>query len=141
MDEEKLIRLIASLEKKLPASEIDLSMVDLIINYHIGWTPIDLRDLPIRVVVHIFTQNQSNPLDIDFYYHLSNRLTSYFNVFSIDDVEFVYSKEPFPIHNGVLRLESRIFHVIKKPIDPDFQPFFELDLWIPHHLTLRKSGI
>jgi hypothetical protein len=122
MDEEKLIRLIASLEKKLPASEIDLSKVDLIINYHVGWTPIDLRDLPIRVVVHIFTQDQLNPVDLDFYYHLSNRLTSYFNIFSIDDVEFVYSKEPFPIHNGVLPLENRIFHVIEKPIDPDFQP-------------------
>jgi hypothetical protein len=127
MDEEKLIRLISSLEKKLPASEIDLSKVDLIINYHIGWTPIDLRDLPIRVVVHIFNQNQSNPVDIDFYYHLSNRLTSYFNIFSIEDLEFAYSKEPFPIHYGVLPLESRIFHVIEKPIDPDLQPLFELD--------------
>ena len=125
MDQEKLIRLISSLEKKLPTSQIDLSKVDLIINYHVGWTPIDLRDLPIRVVVHIFTQNQSNPLEIDFYYHLSNRLTSYFNIFSIDDVDFVYSKEPFPIHNGVLRLESRIFHVIEKPLDPDFQPLYE----------------
>lgn len=122
MEEEKLIRLIASLEKKLPASEIDLSNMDFIIHYHIGWTLIDLRDLPIRVVVHIFTQNQSNPLEIDFYYLLSNRLTSYFNIFSIDDVDFVYSKEPFPIHYGVLPLESRIFHVIEKPIDPDFQP-------------------
>jgi hypothetical protein len=127
MDEEKLIRLISSLEKKLPASEIDLSKVDLIINYHIGWTPIDLRDLPIRVVVHILTQNQSNPLGMDFYCHLSDRLTSYFNIFSIDDVEFVYSNEPFPIHHGVLILESRIFHVIEKPIDPDLQPLFELD--------------
>jgi hypothetical protein len=127
MEEEKLIRLIASLEKKLPASEIDLSNMDFIIHYHIGWTLIDLRDLPIRVVVHIFTQNQSNPLEIDFYYLLSNRLTSYFNIFSIDDVDFVYSKEPFPIHYGVLPLESRIFHVIEKPIDPDLQPLFELD--------------
>jgi hypothetical protein len=125
MDEEKLIRLITSLEKKLPASQIDLSMVDLIIHYHIGWTPIDLRDLPIRVVVHILTQNQSNSLGIDFYCHLSDRLTSYFNIFSIDDVEFVYSNEPFPIHNRVLPLESRIFHVIEKPIDPDFQPLYE----------------
>ncbi len=125
MEEEKLIRLIASLEKKLPASEIDLSYMDFIIHYHIGWTLIDLRDLPIRVVVHIFTQNQSNPLEIDFYYHLSNRLTSYFNIFSIDDVDFVYSKEPFPIHYGVLPLESRIFHVIEKPIDPDFQLLYE----------------
>ncbi len=125
MDEEKLIRLITSLEKKLPLSQIDLSKVDLIINYHIGWIPIDLRDLPIRVVVHIFTQNQSNPVDMDFYYHLSDRLTSYFNIFSIDDVGFVYSKEPFPIHHGVLRLESRIFNVIEKPIDQDFQPLYE----------------
>ena len=122
MDQEKLIRLIASLEKKLPASEIDLSMVDLIINYHIGWTPIDLRDLPIRVVVHIFTQDQSNPVDMDLYYHLSDRLTSYFNVFSIEDIEFVYSNDPFPIQLVSLPLGSRIFHVIEKPIDPDFQP-------------------
>ena len=122
MDEEKLIRLIASLEKKLPASEIDLSMVDLIINYHIGWTPIDLRDLPIRVVVHIFTQDQSNPVDMDFYYHLSDRLTSYFNVFSIEDIEFVYSNDPFPNQLVSLPLGSRIFHVIEKPINPDFQP-------------------
>jgi len=127
MDEEKLIRLISSVEKKLPASEIDLSKVDLIINYHVGWTPIDLSDLPIRVVVHIFNQNQSNPVDIDFYYHLSNRLTSYFNIFSIDDVEFVYSNDPFPIHHGVLRLESRIFHVIEKPILPEIQIHDDID--------------
>ena len=127
MEEEKLIRLIASLEKKLPASEIDLSYMDFIIHYHIGWTLIDLRDLPIRVVVHIFNQNQSNPVDIDFYYHLSNRLTSYFNIFSIDDVEFVYSNDPFPIQLESLPLESRIFHVIEKPIDPDLPPLFELD--------------
>jgi hypothetical protein len=38
-------------------------------------------------------------------------------------------------------LESRIFHVIEKPIDPDLQPLFELDFWIPHNLTLWKSGI
>ena len=127
MDQEKLIRLISSLEKKLPTSQIDLSKVDLIINYHIGWTPIHLRDLPIRVVVHIFTQNQSNPVDMDFYYHLSDRLTSYFNIFSIDDVEFVYSNDPFPIQLESLPLESRIFHVIEKPIDPDLPPLFELD--------------
>jgi hypothetical protein len=127
MDEEKLIRLIASLEKKLIASRIDLSKVDLIIHYYIGWTPIDIRDLPIKVVVHIFTQNQSNPVDMDFYYLLTDRLTTFFNIFSIDDVEFLYSKEPFPIHNGDLGLENRIFHVIEKPIDLGLQPLFELD--------------
>jgi hypothetical protein len=126
MDEEKLIRLITSLEKKLPASQIDLSMVDLIIHYHIGWTPTDLKDLPIRVVVHIFTQDQSNPVDMDFYYHLSDRLTSYLNVFSIDDVELVYSTNPIPTY-GISLLAERIFRVIEKPIDPDLQPLFELD--------------
>ena len=127
MDEEKLIRLIVSLEKKLPTSQVDLSMVDLIVHYYIGRDLIHLRNLPIRVAVHIFTQDQSNQVDMDFYYRLSDRLTSYFNIFSIKDVEFLYSKEPFPIHLGVLPLESRIFHVIEKPIDPDLPPLFELD--------------
>ena len=126
MDEEKLIRLIASLEKKLPASQIDLSMVDLIIHYHIGWTPIDLRDLPIKVVVHIFTQNQSNPVDMDFYYRLTDRLTTFFNIFSIDDVEFVYSTNPVPA-DGITPLEQRIFRVIEKPLVTELRFYEDLD--------------
>jgi hypothetical protein len=120
MVEEKLIRLIASLEKKLIASRIDLSKVDLIIHYYIGWTPIDIRDLPIKVVVHIFTQNQSNPVDMDFYYRLTDRLTSYFNIFSIDGVELVYSTNPVP-PDGIPPLEQRIFRVIEKPIEPEIE--------------------
>jgi hypothetical protein len=84
-----------------------------------------LRKIPAKVIIHIFTQNQSNPVDMDFYYDLTDRLTSYFNIFSINKVEFAYSKEPFPIHLGVLPLEIRIFQVIEKPIDPDFQPLYE----------------
>jgi hypothetical protein len=126
MDEEKLIRLIASLEKKLIASRIDLSKVDLIIHYYIGWTPIDIRDLPIKVVVHIFTQNQSNTVDMDFYYRLTDRLTSYFNIFSIDGVELVYSTNPVPA-DGITPLEQRIFRVIEKPLFPEVPLYEDLD--------------
>jgi len=126
MVEEKLIRLIASLEKKLIASRIDLSKVDLIIHYYIGWTPIDIRDLPIKVVVHIFTQNQSNPVDMDFYYRLTDRLTSYFNIFSIDGVELVYSTNPVPA-DGITPLEQRIFRVIKKPLVTELRFYEDLD--------------
>jgi hypothetical protein len=126
MDEEKLIRLIASLEKKLIASRIDLSKVDLIIHYYIGWTPIDIRDLPIKVVVHIFTQNQSNTVDMDFYYRLTDRLTSYFNIFSIDGVELVYSTNPVPA-DGITPLEQRIFRVIEKPLVTELRFYEDLD--------------
>ena len=127
MDEATLIRLFKYLEKKMPHFHPIFSTVDLLIHYHIGWTCIDLRNIPAKVVIHIFTQDQSNPVDMDFYYQLSDRLTSYFNIFSIKDVEFLYSKEPFPIHLGVLPLESRIFNVIEKPVDPELPPLFELD--------------
>ncbi len=140
MDEATLIQLFKSLEKKMIHFHPIFSTVDLLIHYHIGWTCIDLRKIPAKVIIHIFTQNSSNSPGIDFYYELHDHLTSYLYFFSIDNVEFVYSTNPVPAA-GISPLEQRIFRVIEKPIDPDFPPLFELDFWIPQHLNLRIAEI
>ncbi len=126
MDEATLIRLFKSLEKKMHHFHPIFSTVDLLIHYHIGWTCIDLRKIPAKVIIHIFTQNTSNPAGIDFYYELHDHFTNYLHFFSIEDIEFVYSTNSFHTDGNTL-VEQRIFRVIEKPIDPDIPPLFELD--------------
>ncbi len=126
MDEATLIRLFKSLEKKMHHFHPIFSTVDLLIHYHIGWTSIDLRKIPAKVVIHIFTQNSSNPVGIDLYYELHDHLTSYLHFFSIEDVEFVYSTNPVRAA-GIPPLEQRIFRVIEKPLFPDAPLYEDLD--------------
>ena len=126
MDETTLIRLFKSLEKKMHHFHPIFSTVDLLIHYHIGWTCIDLRNIPAKVIIHIFTQNSSNPIGIDFYYELHEHFTCYLNFFSIDDAEFVYSTNSFPI-DGISPLEQRIFRVIEKPLFPDLRMHEDLN--------------
>lgn len=126
MDEATLIRLFKCLEKKMPHFHPIFSTVDLLIHYHIGWTSIDLRKIPAKVIIHIFTQNPSNPAGIDFYYELHDQFTSYLHFFSIEDVEFVYSTNPFPTDGNTL-VEQRIFRVIEKPLFPDAPLYEDLD--------------
>jgi|GEM_PF-4663649 len=126
MDEATLIRLFKCLEKKMIHFHPIFSTLDLLIHYHIGWTSIDLRNIPAKVIIHIFTQNSSNPPDIDFYYELHDHLTSYLHFFSIEDVEFVYSTNPVPA-NGISPVELRIFRVIEKPLFPEAPLYEDLD--------------
>ena len=126
MDEATLIRLFKCLEKKMPHFHPIFSSVDFLIHYHIGWTCIDLRKIPAKVIIHIFTQNPSNPAGIDFYYELHDQFTSYLHFFSIEDVEFVYSTNPFPTDGNTL-VEQRIFRVIEKPLFPDAPLYKDLD--------------
>ena len=102
------------------------STVDLLIHYHIGWRCIDLRKIPAKVIIHIFTQNHSNSPGIDFYYELHDHLTSYLYFFSIDNVEFVYSTNPVPA-DGITPLEKRIFRVIEKPLVPELRLYDDLN--------------
>ena len=126
MDEASLIQFFKSFEKKMPHFHPIFSTVDLLIHYHIGWTSIDLRKIPAKVIIHIFTQNSSNPPSIDFYYELHDHLTSYLHFFSIEDVEFVYSTNPVPA-NGISPVEQRIFRVIEKPLFPEVPLYEDLD--------------
>ena len=126
MDEATLIRLFKCLEKKMHHFHPVFSTVDLLIHYHIGWTCIDLRNIPAKVVIHIFTQNSSNPAGIDFYYELYDHLTSYLHFFSIEDVEFVYSINAVPAA-GIPTVEQRIFRVIEKPLFPEVPLYEDLD--------------
>jgi hypothetical protein len=126
MDEKSLTRLFKCLEKKMHRFHPILYTVDIIIHYHIGWTCIDLRNIPAKVIIHIFTQNSSNPAGIDFYYELYDYLTSYLHFFSIEDVEFVYSTNPVPTA-GIPPLEQRIFQVIEKPLFPELGLYEDLD--------------
>jgi hypothetical protein len=126
MDEATLIRLFKSLEKKMHHFHPIFSTVDLLPYYHIGWTCIDLRKIPAKVIIHIFTQNPSNLLCIDSYYELHDHLTSYLYFFSIDNIEFVYSTNPVPA-NGISPVEQRIFRVIEKPLFPELRLFEDLN--------------
>ena len=126
MDEITLIRLFKSLEKKMPHFHPIFSTVDLLIHYHIGWTCIDLRNIPAKVIIHIFTQNSSNPAGIDLYYELHDHLTSYLHFFSIEDVEFVYSTNPVPA-DEIPPVEQRIFRVIEKPLFPEVRLYDDLN--------------
>ena len=127
MDEATLIRLFKCLEKKMHHFHPIFSTVDLlIIHYHIGWTCIDLRKIPAKVIIHIFIQNHSNSPGIDFYYELHDHLTSYLYFFSIDNVEFVYSTNPVPA-DGITPLEQRIFRVIEKPLIPELRLYDDLN--------------
>ena len=126
MDEATLIRLFKCLEKKMHHFHPIFSTVDLLIHYHIGWACIDLRKIPAKVIIHIFTQNSSNSPGIDFYYELHDHLTSYLYFFSIDNVEFVYSTNPVPA-DGITPLEKRIFRVIEKPLVPELRLYEDLD--------------
>ena len=126
MDEATLIRLFKSLEKKMHHFHPIFSTVDLLIHYHIGWTCIDLRNIPAKVIIHIFTQNSSNPAGIDLYYELHDHLTSYLHFFSIEDVEFVYSNNPVPTA-GNPPVEQRIFRVIEKPLVPELRLYEDLN--------------
>ena len=126
MDEATLIRLFKSLEKKMPHFHPIFSTVDFLIHYHIGWTCIDLRNIPAKVVIHIFTQNSSNLPGIDLYYELYDHVTSYLQIFSIEDVEFVYSTNPVRA-DGIPPVEQRIFQVIEKPLFPELRLYEDLD--------------
>lgn len=126
MNEATLIRLFKSLEKKMHDFHPIFSTVNLLIHYHIGWTCIDLRKIPAKVIIHIFTQNPSNPAGIDFYYELHDHLTSYLYFYSIDNVEFVYSTNPVPT-DGISPVEQRIFRVIEKPLFPELGLHVDLD--------------
>ncbi len=126
MDEATLIRLFKSLEKKMIHFHPIFSTVDLLIHYHIGWTCIDLRNIPAKVIIHIFTQNSSNPAGIDLYYELHDQFTIYLYFFSIDNVEFVYSTNPV-LDDGIPPLEQRIFRVIEKPLFPELRLHEDLD--------------
>ena len=126
MDEATLIRLFKCLENKMPHFHPIFSTVDLLIHYYIGWTCIDLRNIPAKVIIHIFTQNSSNPAAIYLYYELYDHVTSYLHFFSIEDVEFVYSTNPVPA-DGIPPVEQRIFHVIEKPLFPEVPLYEDLD--------------
>jgi hypothetical protein len=126
MDEATLIQLFKSLEKKMYYFHPIFSTVDLLIHYHIGWSCIDLRKIPAKVIIHIFIQNSSNSRGIDFYYELHDHLTSYLYFFSIDNVEFVYSTNPL-LADGNPTLEQRIFRVIEKPLVPELRLYDDLN--------------
>ena len=139
MDEATLIRLFKSLEKKMHHFHPIFSTVDFLIHYHIGWTCIDLRNIPAKVVIHIFTQNSSNLPGIDLYYELYDHVTSYLQIFSIEDVEFVYSTNPVPAAI-IPPLEQRIFRVIEKPLFPEARLYDDLNFWLTldHNLCISE---
>ena len=119
MTEEQQINLFKLLERSLFKSNPALSLVRLVIYYHMEWINFDYRNLPVTLVVHIYPQDQSEPLDIDFYQQLSDRLTLHFNIFSIEDMEFVHSTNPFPF-DEIPPLENRIFQVVAKRCNSEY---------------------
>ena len=123
MTEKYQINLFNKIEKGLNATEHSFSSVKIVIYYHIDSMNYDFNSLPVKLVAYIYPLNQSEPFDIDFYYQLADRLTLHFNIFSIDDMEFVFSTRPFP-YDEIPPMENRIFQVFRKKIDLDY-PFVD----------------